>query len=100
MSRGGSRPLLLGDVSGSAVAFNVPTGTVTFVLTDLDGLSGRRDPPEAMAAAIARYYALIDEAIAEHGGAGRSSGAAATLSSPSFLERRTPSELLWTPSEP
>ncbi len=64
---GGSRQLLLGDVSGSAVAFNVPTGTVTFVLTDLDG-SGQPGPSEAMAGAIARHYVLLDEAIAEHGG--------------------------------
>jgi predicted ATPase/class 3 adenylate cyclase/DNA-binding CsgD family transcriptional regulator len=69
VSRGGSRPLLLGDVSGSAAAFDLPTGTVTFVLTDLDALASQRDAPEAMAAATDRQQALIDEAIAEHGGA-------------------------------
>ena len=69
VSRGGSRPLLLGDVSGSAVAFNLPTGMVTFLLTDLGGVSGAREAPEAMAAAVARQHALVVEAIADHGGA-------------------------------
>ncbi len=68
VSRGGSRLLLLGDVSGSAVAFNLPTGTVTFVLTDLDDLSGQRDASEEMATAITQHCVLLDEAIAEHGG--------------------------------
>ena len=67
--RGGSRFLLLEDVSGSAVAFNLPIGTVTFVLSDLDNPSGQRDAPETMAAATTRHLVLIDEAIAKHGGA-------------------------------
>lgn len=66
--RGGNRLLLLGDVSRPAVAFNLPTGTVTFVLTDLDGSSGPQDAPEAIAAAMAQHDVLIDEAITEHGG--------------------------------
>jgi predicted ATPase/DNA-binding CsgD family transcriptional regulator len=66
--RGGSRFLLLEDVSGSAVAFNLPIGTVTFVLSELDNPSGQRDAPETMAAATTRHLVLIDEAIAKHGG--------------------------------
>ena len=47
----------------------LPTGTVTFLLTDVEGSSRRwEDGPEAMAAAIARHYDLLDEAIAGHGG--------------------------------
>ncbi len=66
--RGGSRLLLLEDVSGSAVAFNLPIGTVTFVLADLDNPSGQRHAPETMAAATTQHLVLIDEAIAKHGG--------------------------------
>ena len=69
VSRGGSRPLLLGDVMRSAAAFSLPTGTVTFVLTDLDRLSWKRDAPEAVAAAITQLDIVLDEAIGEHGGA-------------------------------
>ena len=54
---------------GSATAFSLPTGMVTFVLTDLDALSRQRDAPEAMAAAINQVYVVLDAAIAEHGGA-------------------------------
>ena len=69
VSRGGSRPLLLGDVMRSAAAFSLPTGTVTFVLTDLDRLSWKRDAPEAVAAAITQLDMVLDEVIGEHGGA-------------------------------
>ena len=54
---------------GSAAAFSLPTGTVTFVLSDLDHLSWKRDAPEAVAAAITQLCAVLDEAIGEHGGA-------------------------------
>ncbi len=49
--------------------FALPTGTVTFLLTDVEGSSRRWDSAaEAMAAAIARHYDLLGEAIAAHGG--------------------------------
>ena len=47
----------------------LPTGTVTFVLTDLDRLSWKRDAPEAVAAAITQLDMVLDEVIGEHGGA-------------------------------
>ena len=49
--------------------FVLPTGTVTFLLTDVEGSTrGWEDVPEAMAVAITRHYDLLDEAIADHGG--------------------------------
>ncbi|HEX4905960.1 MAG TPA: hypothetical protein VFU93_10940, partial [Acidimicrobiales bacterium] len=53
----------------SDVAFSLPTGTVTFLLTDVEGSSRRwEDAPEAMAAAIPRHYEILDAAIVRHGG--------------------------------
>jgi predicted ATPase/class 3 adenylate cyclase len=48
---------------------SLPTGTVTFLLTDIDGaaLVWQR-APEAMAVAVARHDALLDQAVATHGG--------------------------------
>ena len=49
--------------------FSLPTGTVTFLLSDVEGSSQSWETaPEAMAVAIPRHYALLDEAIAAHGG--------------------------------
>jgi class 3 adenylate cyclase len=49
--------------------FSLPTGTVTFLLTDVEGSTRRwEDAPEAMAAAITRHYVLLEEAIERHGG--------------------------------
>jgi predicted ATPase/class 3 adenylate cyclase/DNA-binding CsgD family transcriptional regulator len=49
--------------------FMLPTGTVSFLLTDVEGSSRRwEDAPEATAVAIARHYELLEEAIAGHGG--------------------------------
>jgi predicted ATPase/class 3 adenylate cyclase len=47
----------------------LPTGIVTFLLTDIEGstLAWERDPP-AMAVAVTRHYELLDEAITSHGG--------------------------------
>src|SRR5437016_3339326 len=52
---------------GSAAA--LPTGTVTFLLTDIVEStplweSGR----EVMAAAVSRHYAVLDEVVSRHGG--------------------------------
>lgn len=48
----------------------LPTGTVTFLFTDIEGSTGRWErQPEAMAIALARHDALLRGAILEHGGA-------------------------------
>ncbi|MGH3990667.1 MAG: hypothetical protein ACRDTZ_25620, partial [Pseudonocardiaceae bacterium] len=62
------------DVSGVEQATfhlsNLPVGTVTFMLTDVEGSAGRWEAaPEAMSAAVGRRYELLDAAIALHGGA-------------------------------
>ena len=49
--------------------FSLPVGTVTFLLTDVENSTRQWEvEPEAMAAAIARHYALLDDAIASHNG--------------------------------
>ena len=46
-----------------------PTGTVTFLFTDIEGSTRRWDAqPEAMQQALARHDALLREAIERHGG--------------------------------
>src|SRR5215217_5004203 len=46
-----------------------PTGTLTFLFTDIEGSTRRWDEqPEAMQAALARHDALLREAIERHGG--------------------------------
>lgn len=62
--------LLVDDVSGSgAPGFALPTGTVTFLLTDVEGSSRRWDQaPEAMATAVARHYEILDDVVAFVGG--------------------------------
>ena len=48
-------------IEGEPRAFTLPTGTVTFLLTDVEGSTQRWEAaPEAMAAAIARHYELLD----------------------------------------
>ncbi len=51
------------------VIFQLPVGTVTFMLTDIEG-SARlwESDPEAMGVAVARHYELLDAAIVLHGG--------------------------------
>src|SRR5262245_31998560 len=47
----------------------MPTGTVTFLFTDLEGSTRRwEDDPDGMRAAMARHDALLEEAITGHGG--------------------------------
>src|SRR3954454_4387112 len=48
---------------------NLPSGTVTFLFTDIEGSTERweRDPM-AMAAAVARHLTVLDKAIEDHGG--------------------------------
>jgi len=62
-------PLLIGAVMGQSATdvstFAVPPGTITFLLTDVVGSARRWDhAPDA----IARYYNILHEAIARHGG--------------------------------
>src|SRR6478672_5660723 len=71
VSRGLGWPLLLegGVIGGEARPFALPTGTVTFLLSDIEGSTRRwEDAPEAMAVAIPRHYELLDAAIVAHGG--------------------------------
>jgi predicted ATPase/DNA-binding CsgD family transcriptional regulator len=47
----------------------LPDGTVTFLLTDVESsTAGWESDADAMAAAIGRHYALLDEAVATHDG--------------------------------
>src|SRR6476646_4445138 len=47
----------------------LPTGTVTFLFTDIEGSTARWEhQPEAMRVALARHDALLRAAILEHGG--------------------------------
>src|SRR5215217_9690358 len=55
-----------GEVRGMA---ELPSGTVTFLFTDIEGSTARwEQQPEAMRVALARHDALIRAAIREHGG--------------------------------
>ena len=56
-------------IEGEPRAFTLPTGTVTFLLTDVEGSTQRWEAaPAAMAVAIARHYELLEQAIEGHGG--------------------------------
>ena len=49
--------------------FSLPVGTVTFLLTDVEASTRQWEAePEAMAVAIARHYAVLDDAITAHNG--------------------------------
>jgi class 3 adenylate cyclase len=49
--------------------FSLPVGTVTFLLTDIEGSTrGWESAPEAMGRAVGRHYELLDEAIIAHHG--------------------------------
>ena len=66
-----SGPLVVeAEVSGDRErAFTLPMGTVTFLLSDVEGSTKRWETaPEVTALAIARHYELLDAAIAAHGG--------------------------------
>src|SRR6266540_4111302 len=68
-----SRLLLYGSVrvhedAGVRVAV-LPTGTVTFLFTDLEGSTRLwEEHPESMKGALARHDALLRESVQEHGG--------------------------------
>ena len=47
----------------------LPTGTVTFLMTDIEGSTRAwLRETDAMPAAVSRHYAILEEAIAAHGG--------------------------------
>ena len=47
----------------------LPTGTVTFLLTDIEGSTVHwATEPDAMADAVARHYEILDRVVAAHGG--------------------------------
>ena len=53
----------------ASTPFTLPTGTVTFLLTDVEGSTRLwQDAPEVMGAVIARHYDLLNEAIARFNG--------------------------------
>lgn len=58
------------DTEGIAqAAFHLSVGTVTFMLTDVEGLTRLwESAPKAMGAAVRRHYELLDAAIVLHGG--------------------------------
>ena len=60
---------VMGQAATGVSAFGVPAGTLTFLLTDIEG-SARlwANAPTAMPEAIARHYEILDEMIARHGG--------------------------------
>ncbi len=48
---------------------SLPTGVVTFLFTDMEGSTGLfQQYPQEMPLALARHHALLNEAIAAHGG--------------------------------
>ncbi|MGH3692771.1 MAG: LuxR C-terminal-related transcriptional regulator [Pseudonocardiaceae bacterium] len=56
------------DESERAI-FQLPVGTVTFLLTDIEGSTRLwESDSEAMSVAVARHYELLEAAIALHGG--------------------------------
>ena len=70
MSGALGRPLIWGPVDGDQTAtFALPAGTVTFLLSDIEGSTRLwQDEPEAMALAVPEHYALLEDAVARHGG--------------------------------
>ena len=67
-----SEPSVSGTVvpaTGVAGEFALPVGTVTFLLTDVEGsTSAWQAAPGVMGQAIARHYEILDAAVAAHGG--------------------------------
>lgn len=66
------RPFRWGDAGMSSPerAFSLPVGTVTFLLTDVEGSTRlwSTQPSGSMRTAIARHYEILAEQVAAHGG--------------------------------
>ncbi len=61
--------LSVGTHGGAAGKTALPTGTVTLLLSDVEGSTRQwQETPEAMAVAVPRLCELLDEAIVSHGG--------------------------------
>ena len=59
----------MGQGTTEVSAFGVPAGTVTFLLTDIEGSTRMwENAPTTMPEVVARHYEILDEAIARHGG--------------------------------
>ena len=69
-----ARPIIWdGELTGIAdtqdAAFSLPAGTVTFLLTDIEGSTRLwESDPDSMRQAVPTHYALLSEAIGSHGG--------------------------------
>ena len=67
-------PLYMGDLMSddatpSSAGFALPTGMVTFVLTDIEGSTRAWErSPADMSAAVARQYEILDLAVSTHRG--------------------------------
>lgn len=60
---------IFGSMDDVAQPTDLPTGTVTFLLTDVESSTPKWDAePDAMAAAMEQHDRLVDEAITRHGG--------------------------------
>jgi class 3 adenylate cyclase len=59
----------MGMSGATEATFVLPAGTVTFLLTDIEGSTRLwGSDPDAMAQAVPAHYALLSEAIGRHGG--------------------------------
>jgi len=59
----------VGSDAEAKPAFALPVGTVTFLLTDIEGSSLLWESDrDGTAAAVAAHYAILDEVIGQHGG--------------------------------
>ncbi len=59
----------MSTISTESVAFGLPVGTVTFLLTDVEmSTSTGNAASDEMAAALARHDEILDNAVAAHGG--------------------------------
>jgi predicted ATPase/class 3 adenylate cyclase/DNA-binding NarL/FixJ family response regulator len=60
---------MVSSTQASASGFFLPVGTVTFLLTDIQGSTQLwESDSDAASIAVARHYTVIDEAIVRHGG--------------------------------
>src|ERR671911_1018813 len=60
---------LRGSIADGGSELRLPTGTVTFLLTDIEGSTRLwSEFPEAMPAAVAQVYGILDQAVAGHSG--------------------------------
>ena len=57
-------------MAGTGASLGLPTGTVTFLLTDIEASSsGWENDPGRMGAAVSRHYEILESAVSRWGGA-------------------------------